>query len=137
MSLAQQPAATFGAINKRPPFTVEYFNDKVAALPDRESEHRKSQFKVCFFFLCPLASYLNQALTGFESYSEFLADFYRRPATYWVLLQRGPHLPPRELLAPFLKREPTLLTQPHQLHHTKVRLGSLCLRILRPSLDNL
>jgi len=91
-------------MEKRPPFSVEYYNDQIRELDDQEREHRRHQFK---------------ALTGFESYSEFVRDFYRRPAHFWSLLHRGPHLPPSTILAPFLSREISA-SQPQQSHHTKL-----------------
>jgi len=95
--------AQIGPTAKRPPFSVEYYNNEALELSDSEREHRIHQFK---------------ALTGFDSYSEFMRDFYRRSALYWRLLHRGPHLPPAVILAPYLNRENTL--NEHPAHHTKL-----------------
>jgi len=82
------PSFSQGIAEKRPPFTVEYFNTSLSGLSEQEIHHRNQQFK---------------ALTGFESYATMARDF-QSVAQYWRLLHRGPHTLPATLLAPYLNR---------------------------------
>lgn len=104
-------------INKRPPFAVDYFNDELPGLNEREREHRRHQFKVKPLRCVSASHSPAQAIVGFESYSEFVRDFNRRVGNYWPLLQHGPHVPPAVLLAPFLNRDPSFAQ--HPTRHTK------------------
>ena len=107
---------------KRPPFTVEYFNDEVAGLDEREQEHRRRQLKVHLSSSVLSRSRRLQALLGFESYADFSREFYRRTALYWRLLQRGQHLAPAVILGPYLGRDMPLSEHPH---HSKVPISNL------------
>ena len=46
MATTTQSQMSFGSVNKRPPFSVEFFNDELPQLTDQEREHRRHQFKV-------------------------------------------------------------------------------------------